>query len=248
MRTLFLAGALAFAFLAASAAGAAALKVYPVRMVLDPAQPIETMRIENAGDTPSRVQLRIYAWSQADGEDVLTETRDILANPTLFEAAPGKAQIVRFGLRTEPGQSEKSYRVLLEEVPGRRLSRPGGVETLLRISIPIFVPATDDAKQGGDGLRWQAVPAGSGGIALHVRNGGKVHVQVNRLSLSRQGREIGRKDLSLYVLPGASQRIALDTGGIIRPGETLRLQAETDRGKLSADIVAEAAPHEVQGR
>ncbi|UIJ46867.1 fimbria/pilus periplasmic chaperone [Sphingomonas cannabina] len=218
---------------------AAALKVFPVRIVLTPAQPVQTMTIENDSDEPSRVQLRVYAWRQDQGEDVFEETRDVLANPALFEVAPGGTQIARFGLRTAPGTTEKAYRVFLEEVPTERPSRPGEVRTLLRISIPIFVPPPQQAPMQ---LVWRAVPAGPGQVQLLVRNEGAAHVQINRLALHRPGgAALGARDVSLYLLPGTAKAVMLDSAAPVVAGQALRLDAMTDQKDVSVDLVTEAA-------
>src|SRR5882757_10396682 len=116
-------GAAVALFLLSVAAQAASLKVYPVRIVLTPKEPVQTMTIQNSSTEPARIQLRVYAWRQENGKDVFEETRDVLANPGLFEIAAKGEQIARFGLRTSPGTAEKSYRVFLEEVPGSRPSQ-----------------------------------------------------------------------------------------------------------------------------
>lgn len=227
--------------LAPVAVNAAALKLFPVRIVLTPAEPVQTMTVENDSDEISRVQLRVYAWRQEGGEDLLEETRDVLANPAQFEVAPGATQIARLGLRTSPGAVEKAYRVILEEVPTERPTRPGEVRTLLRISVPIFVPSSQAAGR----LVWRAVPYGPRRLALDIRNEGSAHVQINRLTLVRAGgAALGANDVSAYLLPGTARRVTIDTDEPVRAGEALRLEASTDQGDLSVDLVTEAAARE----
>ena len=223
------------------AAQASSLKVYPVRIVLTPKEPVQTMTIQNGSAETARIQLRVFSWRQVDGEDKFEETRDVLANPGLFEIAGQGEQIARFGLRTSPGTVEKSYRVVLEEVPGLRPSEPGQVRTLLRISIPIFVPAPNPIGR----LSWRAWAAGPHRVTFEIRNQGTAHVQINRLALAgRNGTKLGAGDMSVYLLPGASRQVMLDVDAPVRAGEALKLSAVTDQGNLAADLVAEAAPHE----
>lgn len=219
---------------------AGSLKVYPVRIVLTPKESVQTLTVHNAGDAPSRVQLRVYAWRQQDGEDVFEETRDVLANPPLFELSPEDEQIARFGLRTAPGAVEKSYRLFLEEVPTGPPAAAGEVQTLLRISIPIFVPAPNAAPR----LSWRAWPVGARRMAFAIHNDGTAHVQLNRLVLTRGGARLGAADISIYVLPGSSKRVELDVNAAARPGQAVKLEALTDHGTVSADLVTEARPCE----
>lgn len=233
--------AIAIVILSVPAQGAG-LKVFPVRILLAPDEPIQTMSIENSSDTPSRVQLRVYSWRQDRGEEILEDTRDVLANPGQFEIAPGATQIARFGLRTEAGAQEKSYRVILEEIPGLRAPRPGEVQTLLRISIPIFVPP---ARASG-ALAWRAWPSGEREIRFAVRNDGNMHVQINRLALTRRNqREVARQDMSVYLLPGSEKHISMALDAPVVPGEALALSAMTDQAdKVAAELIAEKPPHE----
>lgn len=235
--------ALGFASLASAVLAAGSLRLYPVRIELSEGESVQTMTITNDGDEATRLQLRVLGWRQVGGEDVLEETRDILANPGLFEVRPGGTQIARFGLRTVPEATEKSYRVIIEEVPTGRPSTPGEVRTLLRISVPIFVPpAVPEVR-----LAWQAVRAADGGIALDIRNSGNVHVQLNRLALSRPGgASLASEDMSVYILPGQSAAVALQTSAPIRVGEVLKLEAMTDQGERSIDLSVEAAAREAR--
>lgn len=224
---------------------AGSFDVYPVRLVLTPKESVQTMTIRNDSAEPSRVQLRVYAWRQQNGEDVFEETRDVLANPALFELPAGGEQITRFGLRTNPGATEKSYRVFLEEVPTDRPTKPGEVRTLLRISIPIFVPATGAAPH----LFWRTWPAGPQQMALAIRNDGTAHVQLNRLSLTQHGgARIGSADVSIYLLPGTAEQLLLDVSAKASAGQAITLEAVTDHGTVSVDLVSEAGPHEASRR
>jgi fimbrial chaperone protein len=227
-----------------SGAGAASFKVYPVRIVLTPKQAIQTMTIHNSGSDPVRVQLRVFAWRQVNGEDAFAETQDVLANPPLFQVGPNGDQIARFGLRVAPGSTEKSYRVFLQEVPGAESAEsanPGQVRTLLRISIPIFVPAPNATGR----LNWRLVAAGGRHVRLLVRNDGDAHVQINRLALvGRDGATLVRQDASIYLLPGSARDVALDAAAPIGAGQPIKLSAETDQGNISAEMIGEAAPRE----
>ena len=235
-----LVAAMAAACLLAAGAGAASLKLYPVRIILSPDQPVQTMTIHNSGTEPARVQLRVFAWRQVDGHDVFEQTRDILANPPIFAVAPGGDQIARFGLRTAPGTVEKSYRVFLQEVPTDRPRKPGEVQTLLRISVPIFVPAPNAVGQ----LQWRLWPAGSKRVTIAIHNVGSAHVQLDHLDLRLGGKMIAAKDMSVYLLPGASRQLTLDAATVLGVGQTIALAARTDQGNIAARIVSEATSHD----
>jgi fimbrial chaperone protein len=225
-------------WLGAQPVGAADLKIYPIRLTLSDKAPIATMTVHNAGQESTLLQMQVFAWTQQDGQDVLQPTRAVLANPGVFELAPGADQIARFGLQASDPAREQSYRVLVQEVPRQTPDKPGEVITLLRVSIPIFTHAA----QPHDHIAWKVHALADGKAEVEVANQGDEHVQLTELKLTRAGQVLAQKKLSAYVLPGAWRRLVLDCTAPIRPNEALELQAATDRAALQASIVSEAEP------
>ena len=102
----------------ASVASAASLGVSPVRVTLSESQSMGAITVRNDGAEPVSMQMEMLNWSQAEGKDVLTPTRDLLANPPIFTVPAGGSQLVRVGLRRAPdGQRELTYRIGLQELP-----------------------------------------------------------------------------------------------------------------------------------
>jgi fimbrial chaperone protein len=230
------------ALLGAWPAAAANLKIYPVRLTLSAKAPIATMTLHNAGDQPALLQMKVFAWSQKDGQDVLEPTRAVLANPAAFELAPGADQIARFGLQSADPSREQSYRVLVQEVPPQAPGKPGEVITLLRVSIPIFTAVA----RPQDHVVWKVTPLPEGKAQIDVANQGDQHVQLTEVRLTRAGggQELVREKLSAYVLPGASQRLVVRCASPIRPKEALELRAATDQADMQASVVSAAGPDE----
>jgi fimbrial chaperone protein len=238
--------AFAAALLAQTTTAAAAdLKVYPVRVALSPKAPVATMMLHNSGAEPTLLQMRVFAWSQKDGQDILSPTQEVLANPGGFLIKPGADQIARFGLHAPASPIEKSYRVLIEEVPSRPPERAGEVITLLRVSVPVFVTSAEVKGR----LEWRVRQGPEGRLDVEVRNDGGAHVQLAGLRLSRpDGEVVLDQKLSAYVLPGTSRRIALDGGAKVGPHETLQLEAATDQTTIHATVTTEAGADEMASR
>ena len=125
---------------------AGSLSVTPIRVELSNAQRSVALTVRNDGDQPAVVQSQLVAWSQDNNEDKLELTQDLIASPPIFTIPGGGTQIVRVALRraADPGV-ERSYRILVTEVPGK--AQPGftGAQFALKISLPIFVDATSSA-------------------------------------------------------------------------------------------------------
>lgn len=187
------------------------------------------------GSDPTLLQLGVQAWSQIDGEDKLVPTRDVLANPGLFVVKGNDQQIARLGLRVAATSIERSYRVIVQEVPQQ--TQASGLVTLLKISVPIFVPPDKSVVALDWGLRLS-----KDGAEILVHDGGNVHVQITHLRVTGTGESV-RADvpLNFYVLPGAARVIPIKLKAPIAAGTALKLHVESDQGAFSADVRAGAA-------
>ncbi|WP_428424081.1 fimbrial biogenesis chaperone [Methylibium sp.] len=215
-------------------ARAASLHVAPLRVVLTSDHRVASLTLGNSDNTEVAVQVEVLAWSQRNGEDVYEPTRDVLVNPSIFRVPGRGQQIVRLGLQVPPTDTERSYRVFLQQLPGdQALPQDAGggarLQTLLRIGLPVFVPAIT-ARQD---LQWRLVsiaPAAPDGAThlLSIDNRGTQHLQLTRLVLRREeGDEQLRKNLSRYVLAGQSAGIALDLSAF-PPDTPLLLEPASD--------------------
>jgi fimbrial chaperone protein len=62
-------------------AAAANLQISPVSIQFRAGQGAAGVSLQNYGDTPLYGQVRVYAWDQRDGQDVLTPANDVVASP-----------------------------------------------------------------------------------------------------------------------------------------------------------------------
>ena len=214
----------------AGGAVASDLQVYPIRIEIDPASPTEVVTIKNRGDNDSLLQLSLMRWSQIGNEDKLEPTRDILANPGVFLVKGGDQQIARLGLRIPRSATEGSYRLVLQEVPRQR--QEFGLSTVLRILIPVFVPA----EKSVTAMSWDA-HAARGGLEIVAHNSGTVHVQIRSVKLIRGGgAEPTQANFNIYVLPGAGRTFLLPLTRPVTAGSAVQLQVDSDQGPLSANV------------
>jgi fimbrial chaperone protein len=228
---------------------AVSMQVAPVRVALSAAHPVVAMTIGNGEDAEVAVQAEVLAWSQEDGNDVYSPTRDVLVNPSIFRLAPQGRQIVRVGLQAAAGAQERSYRIFLRQLPSAPPSalEGGGVrlQTLLRVGVPIFVPPQAPAVHD---LRWrlEALPpaasaASAGRYALVVENHGSEHVQLVHVALALdRGGEVASKSLSHYVLAGATSVLPIELPPLAADA-VLRVDARSD-SPAAAPPVSVRAP------
>ncbi|VWX61458.1 putative pili assembly chaperone [Burkholderiales bacterium 8X] len=196
----------------AGLARAAGLNVAPVRLNLSAERTTAALTLGNADEEEVGIQVEVMRWRQEDGRDLFEPTRDLVVNPGIFKVAGKGRQIVRVGFQGKPGEVEGSYRVFLQQLPRAAQDADGGtgvrLQTLLRISIPIFVPPVTEARSD---LSWRLVaasgksPGGSRELSLQVVNRGNEHLQLTQVVVRRpDGTELARSPMSRYVLPGAS--------------------------------------------
>ncbi|MBN9410672.1 MAG: molecular chaperone [Burkholderiales bacterium] len=221
---------------------AASLHVAPLRLDLGPQRPVASLVIGNPEQAEMAIQAEVVAWSQEDGRDVYTPTRDVLINPSIFRIPAGGQQIVRVGLQVGADTQERSYRVFVRQLPQERQPGQGlGLQTLLRIGLPVFVPAAAPV----EAIEWRLLPAAGGGYELMLDNRGTGHVQITSLVVSREsGGELQRKNLSHYVLAGKSAPIPLELGApaSLSPDTPLRIEAVAAGGRALAPVVLRV-PH-----
>lgn len=184
----------------------ATLQVSPVIVNLLPSQPATTLTLGNSGELPIHGQLRLYAWAQRNGENVLTPTRALIASPPIIRIEPGERQIVRLvRAARSPAQREQSYRLLVDELPPVGLPPGEGVSIRLRYSVPVFVQAS---REHSPELHFDLDIARR---QLAVRNDGARHAQLGATRVrDATGRSVElAHGLLGYVLAGQTRRFAV---------------------------------------
>jgi fimbrial chaperone protein len=220
---------------------AQALSVLPVNIFLPPGQKATTLTVTNQGNHETAIQIRAYAWNQADGDDQLTSSDAVVVSPPLATIAPGATQVVRLILRLPPlsGDREATYRILVDQIPPP--AEPGVVHVVLRLSIPIFALPTSRAASI---VRYH-VELNAGQIYLVGINDGRRHEAIRDIVLSTSdGRKLkAGPSASPYILSGATRRWAIPVQGPLPlPRETLQLTAHSDSGAIEEQVGVVAAP------
>lgn len=183
---------------------AASLQISPVLIKLRANQAAGGISLQNLGERAIYGQVRVYAWEQRDGEDVLTPTDELVASPPIMEVAPKTSQTIRLVRRggAAPGP-ERAYRLLIDEIP--RNDEPGnGVAIRLQYSVPVFVTPADDS--AAPLLDWTIARRG-GAWMLELKNSGSLYAQVGAAVLvDGAGKEIElSKGLLGYALAGRTR-------------------------------------------
>lgn len=123
----------------APAPGPAVLSIAPLRVEIDGSEGGATVRLTNASNHALPVQSRLFAWTQADGEDVYTPSSDLVVSPSITSIPPGQTQVVRILRKGPATPGEKRFRLAVDQLPDPALARPGQALTRIRFTLPVFV-------------------------------------------------------------------------------------------------------------
>ena len=188
--------------------------VNPVRISFEAGQKTTALTVRNNSDEPLALQLSVVAWSQDDGgKDVYSKTEDVVAFPLIFKIKKDEQQIIRIGVTVPAGQTEKTYRLYLEELPPPqdKEERTGAfLRTLMKVGVPIFFAPLKPATEGGIGK-----PLISGRtLSFSVFNKGNLHFLVTNIAVrgfDKKNTMAFEADLGgWYILQGGSKKFSVD--------------------------------------
>lgn len=218
-------------------ADASSLRIAPVSVEL--AEPARTaaLRVRNEGETPITIQMRVFRWTQNDGEDRLEPTRDVVISPPIAELLPQRDYVVRIvRLAARPVVDEENYRVIVDELPGSTGGAGSAVALLIRKSLPVSFTGRTWKKRE---LTWSAHRR-NGRIAVIAKNPGNRRTRISGLTVtdSRNRRLLQQDGLSGYVLGKSARKWILpDASGQPGAGETLHISAETASGRIEGHAI-----------
>lgn len=191
--------------------------------------------LANTGDAPVSAQVRVFAWSQENGEDRLAPTNAIVLSPPILQIPAGGEQVIRV-VREGPAPSgrDQTYRIIVDELPDKSKPNAGTVSFRMRYVLPVYVrdavakPATLTCR-----IEHQAAA-----VALSCNNSGGRAAQLGASSLLDAA---GHKyeltpGLFGYVLPNSVRRWPLDQASVAKLGSTLRLETMLNGEALTLPI------------
>jgi fimbrial chaperone protein len=228
--------------LAGRCAIAATLQISPVTVELSARDNASGLSLRNPGDEPLYGQVRVYSWSQIDGEDVLSPTQEIVASPPLIQIAAQAEQLVRL-VRPSPGanSAEQSYRLLIDELPEPGGRPADGVTIRLRYSVPVFVEPP--GAPGGPQLKWSLLQVADG-WDLVVENTGTRRAQISAVELVEPAGAVHtlNKGLLGYALAGQTRRWRVPLVLDARSSGAMTIRAAINATPITASIGVESRP------
>jgi fimbrial chaperone protein len=152
--------------------------------------------------------------------------------PQLFALNSGEKRKVRIGSVDPAEGTEKSYRLMVEQLPALANDGPAshGVQLLTRLSLPVFVEPGVIRKGGS----LANVSATGRMVSFQVLNDGNVHLVVEKatvIGLNAAGSPaFTRQTKGWYVLAGQSSSFNLElTSDECAKAQTIEVAVKTDR-------------------
>ncbi len=232
--------------MAGSGASASGLSVVPTQLDFAADDSVQALHLRNTGNTIINAQLRVFSWSQNNGEDSLVPSTDLIVSPPIMRVVPGQQQLVRVvhTASTPPRTSphELSYRLIVDELPPAEIagsSAPrSGLNFVLRYSIPVFVAAATPVVSAPATVALESGAADT--YELSVLNPTPRHLQLADLRLlDKNDREIfGKPGLIGYVLPGSNRSWPLTIQSKEAPTSAVEVQVRIN-GKIVRNLLSE---------
>lgn len=230
----------------ASSVFAGSLKILPTRVFLHSSQADQQsneLKIINEGTETVNLQIKLFAWKQdTSGKDILTPTTDIHF-PRIISIGSAKGEsvkLVRLTCRVPVSDLEKSYRLLLEEMPVRKPGTSGAIMTI-RVSLPLFLQPTEP----NPAMTIEQVERSGDALVVTIRNPGNSYIKVGKITVvgydAAETETFSTEVAGWYVLAGMTK-----TFEMLLPAEklaathTLKAFAQTET-TTAASLTAEAS-------
>jgi fimbrial chaperone protein len=210
------------------------LQVSPISIEVQAPGHAATITLRNEETRPLNAQIRVFHWTQVNGEEKLEPTDDVVASPPIARLSPKVDYTVRLvRVTTRALSAGESYRLLVDELPDPATRGNRVVNLVMRYSIPIFFYPhdADEAK-----LVW-SIEQRNGRIYVSAKNSGTRHARISVLTIRDKNGAIAffGNGLTGYVLGRTTMRW-------IAPGNTHRMvatnsvviSAQSDHGPINA--------------
>jgi fimbrial chaperone protein len=213
-------------------ARAGSLTVSPITVEVVTPATTATVTARNGESRPLAAQIRVFRWTQVDGQDRLDPTEDVVASPPVVTINGGADYVVR--LERTAGREiagEEAYRVVVDELPNPNRQRNGSVALVLRYLIPAFFFSADATQPK---LVWSLAHRG-GATILQAVNSGDKRIQIVDLKLGDANRALMvGKGLAGYVLGHSTHSWVVPAGSGLTNAAVV--SASSDHGAIHASL------------
>lgn len=209
--------------------------VNPINIVLSPRVSTALLKLRNQDTNASSFQFKVFKWEQnAQGEDKLTPTEDIILFPSLLTVEPQGERQIRLGSKVPINNVEKTYRLIVEELP-TKTSQPTGntLQVLTNLNIPIFLQPGQINQSGKMGQ----LAIKKGNLSFEINNTGNVNLRLQQITVqgvSATGEKIIETSVNTwYILAGNTKSYSVELPPKEKCNEVKKLVVEVKTAKTT---------------
>lgn len=188
-------------FLTSHTISYALINISPVLIEFSYKQSAIEVVLDNNETQEKVFEASIKQWKQENGEDVYTETDEVLVLPAMRRVAPGSRQKFRVIVRKKTdGAMQKPFRLFFREVPHsiKNISPKAALSISFQLVLPVFVNEKNYERK--DDIIWTAqYNENSKKILLKLENKGNTFFKFGALRANEIIKPINRE--WRYVLP-----------------------------------------------
>ncbi|MCW5202039.1 MAG: fimbria/pilus periplasmic chaperone [Candidatus Electrothrix communis] len=168
---------------------AANLGIWPLKVIIWPEKATGSVNLTNKDDKPVNLQISATSWDMNEnGKFIEADTGDFVFFPRMLTIPANEEKAVRVGYQGNFPALEKSYRLLIQELPPVRNKEEledgqskMGVTYIMKLSLPLFVmPSKEPPKPE---LAVDGVKTDEKGMSIGIRATGTHHVQITKIEL-----------------------------------------------------------------
>lgn len=218
-----------------TALAAGELAVQPTRLEMRLGAGSTRLTLVNTGDQSMPVQVRVFRWDQADGEDHLREAPEMSASPAIVRVPAKGQQLVRIvAAGPAPTGRDGSYRVVVNQLPEDG-GEPGKIQMLMRLVLPLFREATGSSAPQLVCAR--EITGSVSQLRCENRGGQAAQLGATRLAAADGRSVVLNEGLMGYVLPGSFRRWKLSAAATAVAGAGSRLETKLNGQDASLPLV-----------
>jgi fimbrial chaperone protein len=213
--------------------------VNPVKIELSKQTKTAVISIENTSNSETTIQIKALSWTQKNGEEILTITKDLIIAPKIFKIKARSTQIVRVGMMGNAEKNDElSYRLSIEEIPAPPTPDFKGLQIALRISIPVFISGTDQSEQK---INFTNFRLANEKLIFNIKNIGSIHTRITSVKLypeENPEKIIAIHDAPIYVLPKSEQTVTMKIDNFNALNwSRMKISAQTLTGTIASDAI-----------
>lgn len=214
-------------------ARASSLEITPILIEFQGTDQTQSLTITNRSTHPTRIQVRLFAWTQPGSGDHYEPTNDIAFSPPFADIAPGERQVVRLMPRQPIARGqERAYRIFVDELPSG--SGVSGIEIPLRIIVPVFTGVTEGKSPS---VMWSARLIAGDRLEIAARNVGARRLKIAGLQAMVSGAILSPMTATGMILAGGEFHWILPLRQrSLRAGNVITLKADSTDGPIDANV------------